>query len=274
MTEPRHRDELTLGYREASALDERRPSDQVRDAVHAHARMLIAAAKQPDTSSEAPPAVAANQSRWKVSAMLASVMLAGLAGLLVLQFDRGTPEEKELVHGAPVPRVAPIPRPGLAQAPQSSPVPSAPPVAMEKDARSDSNVPAVLPEAVSAAAPKPAAAATPKADAPPAAPRARAAAESLAKAKPAPEPFPATQGAALTAPSAAPLPLPAGTKQSAPSATAVAPAALSTEARREAAAQEAEARPQATGRLALKAEGAAPMATAPAAPVRASPCPP
>ena len=36
-------DELTLRYREACEQDDRRPSDSVREAVHAHARMMIAA---------------------------------------------------------------------------------------------------------------------------------------------------------------------------------------------------------------------------------------
>lgn len=115
-------DELTLRYREACEQDDRRPSDSVREAVHAHARMMIAArlskGGQAEEQAEARPA--ANQSRWKMS-LLASVALAGLTSLLVLQFDRGTSEEKELVLGrAPLqtqPPVSNLPQP----TPQTAP---------------------------------------------------------------------------------------------------------------------------------------------------------
>jgi len=112
-------DELTLRYREACEQDDRRPSDSVREAVHAHARMMIAARQpagaHPEGKAEARPA--ANQSRWKLS-LLASVALAGLTSLLVLQFDRGTPDEKELGLGsAPQPAQPPVlpPSPNLPQ---------------------------------------------------------------------------------------------------------------------------------------------------------------
>ena len=107
-------DELTLRYREACEQDDRRPSDSVREAVHAHARMMIAARlpnggqaeEQVEEQAEARPA--ANQSRWKMS-LLASVALAGLTSLLVLQFDRGTQEEKELGLGrAPLQTLPPV----------------------------------------------------------------------------------------------------------------------------------------------------------------------
>jgi hypothetical protein len=48
MTEPDRSppgDELTQRYREASAQDTRRPGAHVRDAVRAHAQMVIAAGK-------------------------------------------------------------------------------------------------------------------------------------------------------------------------------------------------------------------------------------
>ena len=119
-------DELTLRYREACEQDDRRPSDSVREAVHAHARMMIAArlpnGGQAEEQAEARPA--ANQSRWKMS-LLASVALAGLTSLLVLQFDRGTPEEKELGLGhAPQQALPPVlpPVPNLPQpTPQTAP---------------------------------------------------------------------------------------------------------------------------------------------------------
>jgi len=103
-------DELTLRYREACEQDDRRPSDSVREAVHAHARMMNAArqpnGRQAEEQAEARPA--ANHSRWKMS-LLASVALAGLTSLLVFQFDRGPSEEKELVLGrAPLQTLPPV----------------------------------------------------------------------------------------------------------------------------------------------------------------------
>ncbi|MDP3310320.1 MAG: hypothetical protein Q8S56_05060, partial [Polaromonas sp.] len=114
MNRPDENDELIRRYREASAQDERRPSPQVREAVRAHAELvaptLVASRAFGDSlplaseegaelarggpslrsSRIAEPAdtPAANQSRWKLS-LLASIALAGLTGLLVLQFDRG-----------------------------------------------------------------------------------------------------------------------------------------------------------------------------------------
>ena len=95
MTAPRPDDELLMRYHEASAQDTRGPGTHVRRAVRAHAQAVLAGQT---TSSTARPVPAANQSRWKLS-LLASVAVVGLAGLLVLQFERGTPEEKELVAG-------------------------------------------------------------------------------------------------------------------------------------------------------------------------------
>ena len=104
MTEPRHTDDLTQRYLEASAQDPRRPHDRVREAVRAHAQAMIAA-KTPTAAASLPATdrPAANQSRWKLS-LLASVALVGITGLLVLQFERATPEEKELAFGATAPR--------------------------------------------------------------------------------------------------------------------------------------------------------------------------
>ncbi|MBA3593934.1 MAG: hypothetical protein H0W47_09060, partial [Polaromonas sp.] len=96
MNRPDENDELIRRYREASAQDTRRPSPQVREAVRAHAAMITASkaagpAPSFTTSSTTSSTPAANQSRWKLS-LLASVALAALTGLLVLQFDRGTPD--------------------------------------------------------------------------------------------------------------------------------------------------------------------------------------
>jgi len=112
-------DELNLRYREACEQDDRRPSDSVREAVHAHARMVIASrlshGGQAEEQAEARPA--ANQSRWKMS-LLASVALAGLTGLLVLQFDRGTQEEKELGLGHAPQQTLPLVLPTVSGLPQ------------------------------------------------------------------------------------------------------------------------------------------------------------
>ncbi len=97
-------DELVKRYREASLQDDARPGLHVRGAVRAHAQMMAAATLSAASSAaEAVPVagrVAANASRWKISA-LASVALLGLTGLLMLQFERGTSDEKELAYGNP-----------------------------------------------------------------------------------------------------------------------------------------------------------------------------
>lgn len=112
-------DELVRRYHEASATEAARPGAHVRDAVRAHAQMLSAAtAAATAAPPPAPGRAAANQSRWKLSA-LATVAVLGLAGLLMLQFERGTPEEKEITHG---PRRAEMPAP--ARVPPPSPAPT------------------------------------------------------------------------------------------------------------------------------------------------------
>jgi Ankyrin repeats (3 copies) len=88
-------------YRDASAQDARRPAGRVRAAVLAHAQMQLAQGARALDETRAPAAArapAANQSRWKVS-LLASIALAGLTSLLVLQFERGTPDETETALG-------------------------------------------------------------------------------------------------------------------------------------------------------------------------------
>jgi hypothetical protein len=131
MTEPRQGDELTRRYHEASAQDTRSPGVHVRDAVRAHAQAVLDG-KAP-AQAALPQVPAANQSRWKLS-LLASIALVGLTGLLVLQFERGTPEEKELVAGR-------------GAVPAASPVAPAPPM---PPAKSDSAVAARSPSADSA----------------------------------------------------------------------------------------------------------------------------
>ena len=150
MNRPDDNDELIRRYREASAQDERRPSAQVRDAVRAHAEMIRASRAAGPAPS---PAAAANQSRWKVS-LLASIALAGLTGLLVLQFDRGTPDEQETALGRPaspaVPAAPALPSPEVADAAVARSEAPAPRAAAPAPARQ-----AAVPPARPAAAPAP-----------------------------------------------------------------------------------------------------------------------
>ncbi len=132
MTEPDRSppgDELTERYREASAQDTRRPGAHVRDAVRAHAQMVIATGKAQGAHAAAGPVPtqtpAANQSRWKISA-LASLALVGLTGLLVLQFDRGTDEEKDLAFGQPSASAPPAAVTTPVPAPANTPATTAP----------------------------------------------------------------------------------------------------------------------------------------------------
>lgn len=150
MTEPRQGDELIRRYQEASAQDERRPGAQVRDAVRAHAQAVLDGKATPHAI--APQAPAANQSRWKLS-LLASVALVGLTGLLVLQFERGTPEEKELVAGRGTAPAA-SPAPSTAPATPAPSTPSTPPMASAKPA--DSAAPAAANAPVRPSVPRPA----------------------------------------------------------------------------------------------------------------------
>ena len=106
MTEPRPQDALVQHYLEASAQDPRRPPDRVREAVRAHAHAVITArtpAAAVSTIANAIDRPAANQSSWQLS-LLASVALAGITGLLVLQFERAPPEEREAALGVAAPR--------------------------------------------------------------------------------------------------------------------------------------------------------------------------
>ena len=120
MSAPKLPDELLLRYQEASAQDERRPASAVREAVRAHAQMVIRDRQHPASRSTPHLQAAANQTRWKLS-LLASIALVGLTSLLVLQFDRGTPEEQELALGRPKSSAENTPRsPAPVSAPQSS----------------------------------------------------------------------------------------------------------------------------------------------------------
>jgi hypothetical protein len=136
-------DLLLQRYAEANALDEARPGPGLREAVLAHARAQAAAHAQANpsfaevTPQAASSRTAANDSAWKLRA-LGSLAVLGLAGLLVLQFDRGRPDERELALGQPSASTAPAPQaparaetpplaaPALATAPSPS-LPEGPP---------------------------------------------------------------------------------------------------------------------------------------------------
>ena len=160
-------DTLLRLYEQASAEDPRRPAAQVADAIRKHARVMLAAGDASDAPAQSAGHVAqasANQPRWKTS-LLASVAVIGLAAMLFLQFDRGTPQEQDLVRGQAAPNVrAPIPSQDqgtqaampsgtLAQAPGSGPAAvasatigrstPAPPLGRAKSAEPQKSQPAV-----------------------------------------------------------------------------------------------------------------------------------
>lgn len=147
-------DELTQRYREASAQEDARPGAEVRDAVRAHAQMLARAAA-PLPATPPPRRAAANQSRWKVSA-LATVAVVGLTGLLLLQFQRGTPEEQEIAYGqhraAPAASVHAPAAP--AAAPQAAPPEPAASAPLQRRVHEEASPPA-RPSAQKPAAPAP-----------------------------------------------------------------------------------------------------------------------
>lgn len=89
-------DALLQRYQEANAMDPARPGDRLREAVLAHARSQTATHNAPIK----PRQEAANDSHWKLRA-LGSLAVVGLMGLLVMQFDRGTPEEQAVALGTP-----------------------------------------------------------------------------------------------------------------------------------------------------------------------------
>ena len=138
------RDELLERYADAAAQDPRRPSDRVRNAARAHAQMLrdqAATAYRLESAKPAKPS--ANQPQWTLS-LGASLAVVGLAGLLYVQIDRGTPEVREAALGT----AAPSPAPPVAAAPIASPPAAVPPTkpaaaVARKDMRSSPPVAAV-----------------------------------------------------------------------------------------------------------------------------------
>jgi hypothetical protein len=173
-------DPLLQRYREANEHDPARPQPALRAAVLTHARAQI-----PAMPLKLPQTAPANDSRWQWRA-LGSLAVMGLVGLLVMQFDRGTAEEKALALGdaqapresaaAPSSTAKPVPAPPAPQATgdsadaaRASPAPapassSAEPVQPEPDpapprqttraapmAKAEPMAPAEKPEAIAAA---------------------------------------------------------------------------------------------------------------------------
>jgi hypothetical protein len=109
-------DELLARYRQASDLDGAMPGPQVRAAVLAHARAMLAvqpdAGMDPVAAEAAQQQPAANRPFWRLQA-LGSLAVLGLAGLLYLQFERGSEQERDLALGSgsrPVAESAPSAR--------------------------------------------------------------------------------------------------------------------------------------------------------------------
>lgn len=134
--QPQAGDPLLQRYHEANALDAARPDPALRERVLAQARAQATLNAQ--STAVRPTREAANDGAWKLRA-LGSLAVLGLVGLLALQFDRGSPEEREVVFGsAPRPPASraevqptpPSPSPSSEQAvapPPTAPVASQPP---------------------------------------------------------------------------------------------------------------------------------------------------
>ena len=121
-------DRLLQRYREANAMDDARPAPRLREAVLARARE-----QSTESTLPIPPqqrTEAANDRTWTLRA-LGTLAALGLVGLLVLQFDQGTPDEREAAFGPPplpsAPSVVQTPAPeGMTTAPEAAEAASAP----------------------------------------------------------------------------------------------------------------------------------------------------
>ncbi|AOW14097.1 hypothetical protein LPB72_09455 [Hydrogenophaga crassostreae] len=92
--DPHPNDPLLQRYEEANAHDASRPGATLREAVLAHATSQVTAPAPPGETQRP----AANDSLWTWRA-LGSIAVVGLAGLLVMQFERGTPDEQHAALG-------------------------------------------------------------------------------------------------------------------------------------------------------------------------------
>lgn len=108
-------DDLLKRYQEANAHDTLRPAPALREKVLARARAAAAAQLAPAAGRPH----AANDAAWRWRA-LGGLAVLGLATLVVLQFDRGSPEERGLALGdAAGPSAA-----GMAQSERQAPPPA------------------------------------------------------------------------------------------------------------------------------------------------------
>jgi Ankyrin repeats (many copies) len=103
------------------------PSAQTRTTILNYAAELATnsvaapAIKQGSNSLKDTEKPAANDSQWKIRA-LATVAMFGLTSLLLLQWDRGTPQEKEVAFSTAPPPVAARSESAAAPAPAAAPV--------------------------------------------------------------------------------------------------------------------------------------------------------
>ena len=208
-------DQLLRRYEEANALDDARPGPALREAVLNHARSVAAARKAGALAKGRAPA--SNAPSWTLRA-LGSLAVLGLVGLLMLRFDRGTPEEREAAFGGP-----------------SAPLASPPPTASERGGQPATG--AIADGSSTADTPRPAAPAAPAKPVPTPSPQKSADQEALATA---PEP-PLEPAVRPVPPMAEPAPA-AMTSDNATRQTAETPAAPAAVASPEAAAPAAMAR--------------------------------
>ncbi len=111
-------DDLQQLYRQATSYDRHRPAANVRQAVLAHAQMTLDGKAQTGVlPAQKRAALAANWPSWK-AALVASLLLAPLAGILVSHLQQALPDAE------PVSQTA-------AQSKQMAAAPSPPPAAAE-----------------------------------------------------------------------------------------------------------------------------------------------
>ena len=138
-----HAAQATLDAPEASG-----PSAQTRANILDYALKIATnsvaspAIKQRDTVLIDTKSLATNDSHWKIRA-LATVALFGLTSLLLLQWDRGTPEEKEVAFSTARPpeaaRSESTAAPAAAPSPAPTVAPSSPPAIIPPKADAPTN---------------------------------------------------------------------------------------------------------------------------------------
>ena len=134
-------DELLKRYHEANGHDPARPGAALRENVLAQAR----ASAGKHTAPGAGRPEAANETAWRWRA-LGGLAVLGLATLVVLQFDRGTPDERELALGhPPASPTAPQATPPATASPAPAPATADPSTAARKAAPSAKAQPAPAP---------------------------------------------------------------------------------------------------------------------------------